>query len=85
MAIHLTSLHRRDDGAEGMTRRVLKLPCPHCGEWQSLVKDCRPLPRGFRRVRLCVHCDQHFSTTERVDQTQDPRLKRKRNIDTPHI
>jgi transcriptional regulator NrdR family protein len=48
-------------------RRVLKLQCPHCGEWDSVVKDGRPNLGGYRRKRRCLACQRTYFTLERPE------------------
>lgn len=45
---------------------VPKVPCTHCGAWESRVKDGRPVADGYRRKRVCKTCGQPFFTIERA-------------------
>lgn len=44
-----------------------KVPCPHCGDWDSLVTGGEPHARGYVRHRRCVQCGKGYSSTERVN------------------
>ena len=65
-----------------------KLVCPYCEHPYSLVRDARSgIFRivadgygGYKRIRECVKCGWHYSTTEHVDPVQDTRINRNRNI-----
>jgi transcriptional regulator NrdR family protein len=46
-------------------QRSLKVCCPHCGEWDSVVTDGRPHREGYRRKRRCIACQRAFFTLER--------------------
>ena len=46
--------------------RVPKVRCPHCGEWESQVKDGRPASEGYRRKRKCLACGKLYFTLERA-------------------
>ena len=45
---------------------VPKVPCKHCGAWESRVKDGRPVADGYRRKRECRGCGKRFYTIERA-------------------
>lgn len=65
-----------------------KLACHWCQHTHSLVRDSRTGifkiivdgREGYRRIRKCAQCGQHYSTTEHVDPVQDKRINRNRNI-----
>jgi transcriptional regulator NrdR family protein len=66
-----------------------KLTCPYCQHLHSLVRDSRTgIFRivsdghgGYKRIRKCVKCGWHYTTTENVDPVQDGRINsRNRNI-----
>jgi transcriptional repressor NrdR len=46
----------------------LDMRCPFCGHDDTQVKDSRPTEDNgaIRRRRSCVHCNQRFTTIERV-------------------
>lgn len=48
-------------------RKAPKVPCPHCGEWQSTVLPMHvdtPHPHGYPRMRQCDACHHEFRTIE---------------------
>lgn len=42
------------------------MQCPHCGHGKHRVIDSRDRGETIRRRRLCLNCDQRFSTFEHV-------------------
>ncbi|RME81030.1 MAG: transcriptional repressor NrdR [Caldilineae bacterium] len=42
------------------------MKCPHCGHTRSRVIDTRDSGDGIRRRRLCLACQQRFTTYEQV-------------------
>ena len=54
---------------------TLKLACPHCGEYRSIVKDSRPLPDGIARRRECETCHRRYTTLEQVSTVTFTPLK----------
>lgn len=46
------------------------MKCPYCGKTSSKVLDSRPAEEGqvIRRRRECEHCNQRFTTYERVEE-----------------
>jgi DNA-directed RNA polymerase subunit RPC12/RpoP len=47
-------------------RATPKCACPHCGSWESRVREGRPDMRGFKRTRVCAECGKPFVTYEKV-------------------
>src|SRR5258708_24328983 len=43
------------------------MQCPYCGSAQHRVVDSREAAEAIRRRRQCEHCDERFTTYERVD------------------
>jgi len=48
--------------------------CPFCGTEDSQVLDTRDAPEGIHRRRRCKHCQQRFSTSERVNIGHPPMI-----------
>src|SRR3990172_6057651 len=40
--------------------------CPYCASPDTKVTDSRDSEEGIRRRRECLHCEQRFSTIERL-------------------
>lgn len=40
--------------------------CPHCGCESSRVMECRRMPDGLKRFRICRGCGERFPTMERL-------------------
>lgn len=66
----LAAAHREEAKEERrLGERRVNLPkvaCPKCGEWDSIVKEGRPDPRGYRRIRECGKCHVRYTTIERA-------------------
>jgi transcriptional repressor NrdR len=45
------------------------MKCPHCGFEDSKVLDSRDVDDGVRRRRLCISCDNRFTTYERIQKS----------------
>lgn len=57
-----------EDADRAITRRREKFECPHCGHWQSRVKDARPgtIASTYWRRRECDGCGKRFTTQETI-------------------
>lgn len=40
------------------------IPCPHCGNTESRIRDVRNYGGRIRRSRICKHCSGSFTTFE---------------------
>jgi transcriptional regulator NrdR family protein len=56
-------------------KRQPKLRCPHCGDYDSLVRPkWLPQPEDgsvYRRVRECQRCHVQYATIEQVEKSAD--------------
>ena len=52
--------------------------CPSCGSLDTQVKDSRPTedPAAIRRRRVCLSCNDRFTTFERVQLRELVVIKR---------
>jgi transcriptional regulator NrdR family protein len=59
------------------------LPCPSCGDTDSMVIDSRPHVNGYiRRRRGCVKCGARFTTHETVKPNKDDVMQARSQIDS---
>jgi DNA-directed RNA polymerase subunit M/transcription elongation factor TFIIS len=65
-----TGIDRRseDRGTPDRRKGGPKVPCPKCGDWQSLVTESRsrPTDEAYVRRRTCQSCGFKYRTAERV-------------------
>lgn len=61
-------------GVEMNTNTLIRLKCPHCGEYvHALVKESRVLNGGIFRRRVCEACGVIIVTNESIERFYNKR------------